>query len=989
MIPHRFLQALLLTIAVSGNLAPAADVIILRQRATGSDQRQIDGFLAKVRKPLKTLGLELATINDRDLTSADLDTCQLLVLPYNPSPPDRALTLIEAFIEDGGKLGVFYSSNPRLLEPLGIESTRYLGRPELPVLQGIRLDTSRLTGAPTTLRQGSWNVIEPTPQRPGDTALVGTWLDQDGNDTGLAAVTLNQTGFVFAHVLLDEDPAGAAQLMLALVGRFVPEVWPNAVRQRLAEVRALVPGLTAERPEGELFPPVGSSANGASAQAVEAHEQAVRLLAEGAYAEAYAAAGQSVESATEAFLTTVRPSTNELRGAWIHSPYGIAGWDWDRTVKALADNGFNAIFPNLLWGAVADYPSDVLPTHPQVAEKGDQLQKCVEACRKYGIELHVWKVNWNMGHHTPKEVRERFRAAGRTQVDIDGKPSSFLAPHLQENFELELNSLLEVLQKYDVDGIHLDYIRYPNNKCDFSDSARAAFEAWSGQPAEGWPTSCYNGRLRDKYNEWRRGNITRLVKAVYEGAHALDPDIKVSAAVFGGWESTPESIAQATVEWIEDGLLDFVCPMNYTASDGYLERLLELQTAAVGGRIPLYCGLGTWLHKDAVQTAEQILLTRRLGADGFICFQHRARFAQLILPGLAQGATRGKACFLPHHSPKANFTPLPSREELEGYYRTGEPLRVHIDFDPTPPERIGVHVSLIRDGEQVERSSGRVHVEKSDDRLACSFVPEVAGRYRLEVTGYLQRPGEPPQALLRRSGPLCVLTDAEAEARIARAGLPQFSDNGGIRTAVWQHDAYGAKPILDALSSVAGLDAAPLYNLKEAALDACDVIVIPQPRLQAKQFREQAAADQLAAYVERGGGLLTTHALVGIRGFIPCIPAVAVGVDAVEGAAWKASAEHRVTVGLMGEEYESTFGDRVTVTPGESGHPVVVTEDNVPVVAVGQHGNGRYVACGLGIAIGPSDSDIEPSTAELQLVINAVHWLAENVDAATPARAEP
>ena len=119
--------------------------------------------------------------------------------------------------------------------------------------------------------------------------------------------------------------------------------------------------------------------------------------------EAYINADKALKLSRELFLTSCPARNGEMRGVWIHSPYGIADWGWDRTVEVLAMNGFNAIFPNFLWGYVADYPSEVLPNHPGVITaqgKIDCLQQCLEACRKYKVELHVWKVNWNMGQKT-------------------------------------------------------------------------------------------------------------------------------------------------------------------------------------------------------------------------------------------------------------------------------------------------------------------------------------------------------------------------------------------------------------------------------------------------------------------------------------------------------------------------------------------------------------------------------------------------------------
>ena len=66
-------------------------------------------------------------------------------------------------------------------------------------------------------------------------------------------------------------------------------------------------------------------------------------------------------------------------------------WGWDRSIRRLRDMGFNAVIPNMLWAGLAHYPSDVLPEAPGGK---DQIADCLKACRKYGVECHVWKVNY-------------------------------------------------------------------------------------------------------------------------------------------------------------------------------------------------------------------------------------------------------------------------------------------------------------------------------------------------------------------------------------------------------------------------------------------------------------------------------------------------------------------------------------------------------------------------------------------------------------------
>ncbi|MBI2298194.1 MAG: family 10 glycosylhydrolase, partial [Armatimonadetes bacterium] len=917
-------------------LARGADVAIVRRVQTGPPgaeaQATIDRFANVVRDRVAALGLPVDMLPDTEVTAARLAGYKLVLFPHNPGTAEPVLQAAEAFVAGGGKLGLFYCSEPRLLKLVGVASAEYLGEGKLPPVRGVRFDPALLPGAPAELAQRSWNINRPVP---AGAQVIGTWLDADGRDTGIAAATLDEHGFTFSHVLLGEDRPNCERFLLAALGRFLPDVWPTAVQRRLDAVGRV--GRYADLDAlGEAVKAGGRPlAAAALAKARTLRDEALARQAARDAPAAYDLAAQAIDAAQEAFVINLPSRPGELRGAWIHDAYGIPGWGWDRTIQVLADNGFNAIFPNMCWGAVADYPSDVLPVHPLVAEHGDQIQQCLDACRKYGVELHVWKVNWNMGGHTPEAIRQQYIAAGRTQRTIDGKDSMYLAPHLEENFRLERDAMLEIVRKYPVDGIHFDYIRYPGGECDFSDSARAAFEQWLGRKAEDWPNACYRGELRGRYNEWRRGNVSRLVQAVHDEAKQIRPNIQVSAAVFGGWDDAVNSVAQATEEWIDHGWLDFVCPMNYTGSDTYLRRLLERQTPSVNGRIPLYCGLGSWQHGSPAATAEQIRLTRELGADGFVCFE-LVSLSRGAISELAKGVTATPAGPLPHHSPHLVYRPGKGIAGVEGvWFAAGQPLEVAVSPPPGLLLRdVETEFGLSRDGETAAQPA--LETVRRGEAVVCRFTPDRAGWYRVEATGKC-RDGRP---LLSRSGPLRVLSAEQARELVERAGPPRFAGKGRIKVGVW-HNAYGAAPLLTALRAVDGLDVAPLYNFKPASLAACRVLLLPQPRFDTRLFMDDDNVAAVKRYLERGGALMVTHALVGIRGYTPFAPDVAKGGDALSGRGWQVSGEHPVTAGLPAGTLESTFGDRIALVPGARGTVVAATPDGQPLVAVGQAGKGR------------------------------------------------
>jgi uncharacterized lipoprotein YddW (UPF0748 family) len=202
--------------------------------------------------------------------------------------------------------------------------------------------------------------------------------------------------------------------------------------------------------------------------------------------------------------------------------------------------------------------------------------------------------------------------------------------------------MLEVARKYRVDGLHFDYIRYPDREKCYCDGCRERFEKQTGRQVANWPADCYEGSRREEYAQWRCDQITRLVKAVHDEAKKIRPEICISAAVFGSYPNCRESVAQDWPVWVRAGWLDFVCPMDYTQSDPGFSGLVENQLRLVDGRIPLYPGIGQWRLSDD-RTVGQIWLARQLGASGFTMFDLSRDSIATAVRAIGAGAGRQPA----------------------------------------------------------------------------------------------------------------------------------------------------------------------------------------------------------------------------------------------------------------------------------------------------------------------------------------------------------
>jgi len=369
---------------------------------------------------------------------------------------------------------------------------------------------------------------------------------------------------------------------------------------------------------------------------------AQKLGAENKYDQAQIKISTADKELKNAYCLTQKPLPGEFRAFWCHSAYGVAGMSWDEAIHRLADNGFTAIIPNMLSAGVAYYPSKVLPVAITLAERGDQISQCLAACRKYGIAIHVWKLNWNL-NGAPKEFVDQMRAEHRLQISDQGKEQLWLCPSRPENQKLEIDAMLELVRNYDLDGIHFDYIRYPDGDYCFCDGCKERFQRAIGISPQIWPKDVLTGGpLNQQWLDWRRSNITTVVKAVSEQARVIKPKIKISAAVFRYWNVDRDGVGQDWKLWCDKGWLDFVCPMDYTPSKARFENMVS-QQVKWAGKVPCYPGLGVSASSSrfgADRAIEEINLTRQYQTGGFVIFNYGVNEANELLPQLGSGITR-------------------------------------------------------------------------------------------------------------------------------------------------------------------------------------------------------------------------------------------------------------------------------------------------------------------------------------------------------------
>jgi len=634
------------TLLALRDLSTSSPDILIVEGDRSSDRRGARNAAELIDSIFSGWRLPSGMTTDTGVERGGLAAASVAVFPYNDAMSETELAEIERFVRRGGKIIAFYNLTDTLADLLGLRDVGWTRQTYPGQFSAYRFEDTGISGLPEEVLQHSWNIriVEPAP---GGARVIARWEDASGKELPYPAWLASATGAFMSHILRSDDLAAKELMMLALVGHYRPESWSEAAAAAFDRVAQVGDHLDYESVVSSIRDSVEGSGDPTAAErclrrAEAMREKALSYAQARRHREAVLAAVDARKALLEAYCLVQSPKRGEWRAFWEHSGCGAFPGDWDRSARNLAENGFTAVIPNMMNGGSADFDSAFLPHSRDCEVHGDQVAQCVAAARQYGLEVHVWKVNFNFSWDSPPNWIQSMRAAGRTQVDIRGDPIDWLCPSHPENFALERDSMLEVAEKYAIDGIHFDYIRYPNDDFCYCDGCRRRFEEGTGLSVPNWPLDCSSGPLASAYRDWRASRITRLVEAVASAAHGIRPDLRVSAAVFSNYPSCRRSVGQDWPHWVRSGYLDFVCPMDYTSDFERFRKLVSAQMEMVGGQIALYPGIGassssSSLGPDGI--IAQILTARALGTPGFVIFQYDRSMADLILPELGKGIT--------------------------------------------------------------------------------------------------------------------------------------------------------------------------------------------------------------------------------------------------------------------------------------------------------------------------------------------------------------
>ena len=342
----------------------------------------------------------------------------------------------------------------------------------------------------------------------------------------------------------------------------------------------------------------------------------------------------------------------EMRAVWI--PYmcqtNIDREAIDRMIDDCLKLGANTLFFHVRPFGDAMYHSDYFPwSHVISGTQGiapadglDPLEYAVRQAHAKGLELHAWinpmRIQLTKGSvpavisdDNPYSVWRSDLDSSNDDWEVDYRDGKFYNPAYPEVRRLLIDGMVEIVENYDVDGIHWDDYFYPATDASFDDSQQ--YTAYT--EAGGTMTLL----------EWRTENVSTLIRDSYAAVKKADPDCRFGISPQGSFDNCI-NIGANVYEWCSHpGYIDYICPQVYWTFDNtiapFAERCEEWRGIITEPNIDLYIGLalynaagtadnGKWQKYDN-DIAQQIEFLRggNISAEGFAIYSYQ----YLDIPG--------------------------------------------------------------------------------------------------------------------------------------------------------------------------------------------------------------------------------------------------------------------------------------------------------------------------------------------------------------------
>ncbi len=362
--------------------------------------------------------------------------------------------------------------------------------------------------------------------------------------------------------------------------------------------------------------------------------------------------------------------TGEVRALWVArgtltSPLAIA-----EMVRAAHAAGFNTLFVQVRARGDAYYTGGTEPRAESLSGQPatfDPLQVILTEAGRAGLCVHAW-VCVNLVSSAVELPASRThviyrhpewlmvpRGAAADLDRLDPRSRSYLAALAralrQQSAEVEgfylspvdpaavayqARVVGDLVSRYAVNGVHLDYARYPTDDFDYSADALSLFaadirrrlsatQAHALRLAASSNRFAYVDRFPQRWIEFRRDRLTALVERLRAVVKSRRPAALVSAAVAPDAAEASGRRLQDWQAWAAKRAIDVVCPMAYASDPTAFAAQVDGARRAAGGR-PVWAGIGAY-RLSSTQTIESIRIARQLGVAGVILFSYDSLLA--------------------------------------------------------------------------------------------------------------------------------------------------------------------------------------------------------------------------------------------------------------------------------------------------------------------------------------------------------------------------
>jgi uncharacterized lipoprotein YddW (UPF0748 family) len=281
----------------------------------------------------------------------------------------------------------------------------------------------------------------------------------------------------------------------------------------------------------------------------------------------------------------IKTENKEFRGVWIASVINI---NWPKTrgigksveekqkkefIKLLdevVDMNMNAVIVQVRPTADTFYPSSYEPwskylTNEQGVHPGwDPLKFMIEESHKRGLEFHAWFNPYRVTMKKDDKIMDTHPAKLHPEWTFRYDGKLYYNPGVPEAMEYSINSIMEVVKNYDIDGVHMDdyFYPYPVN----------------GEKIPDWSTYLKYGKEFKVAADWRRNNVDRFIEILDSKIKKEKPNVQFGISPFGVWRNynvdksgsktqagitNYDNLYADTRKWIKKGWIDYIAPQIY------------------------------------------------------------------------------------------------------------------------------------------------------------------------------------------------------------------------------------------------------------------------------------------------------------------------------------------------------------------------------------------------------------------------------------------